>query len=70
MSKRGTLKLDSLKAQRLAAGMGITALAKKADVSDLTVTVAENGGNIEPWEAQRIANALSVSLATLGQRVL
>jgi hypothetical protein len=68
--KRGSVKLDSLKAQRVAAGLTITGLAKKAAVSDRIVITAENGGNIEPWEADRIAEALAVSLVTLGRKVM
>lgn len=70
MSRPGTSKLDSLKAQREAAGLTITGLAKKANVSDLTVKTLENGGNVETVVAQRIADALGVSLGTLGQRVM
>lgn len=67
---KGHSKLDSLQAQRLSAGHSITTLAKKANVSDATVRVLENGGDIETHHAQRIADALGVSLATLGQRVM
>lgn len=66
MSKKGSKRLDSLKAQRLAAGLDITGLAKKANVSDWTIRELEAGGNCEGYEAQRIADALGVSLATLG----
>jgi hypothetical protein len=30
----------------------------------------EDGGNCETWESQRIADALGVSLATLGKKDL
>lgn len=70
MSRAGTSKLDSLKAQRESAGHTITTLARKANVSDLTIRVLEAGGNVNPTEAQRLADALGVSLATLGQRVM
>ena len=66
----GSSRLDSLTAQRIAAGHTITTLAKKANVSDLTVKVLENGGNVENHVAQRIADALGVSLSTLGQKLL
>lgn len=69
MSK-GTQKLDSLKAQRESAGHSITSLAKKANVSDWTIVNLEAGGNIDNHIAQRIADALGVSLATLGKRDL
>ena len=67
---KGHSKLDSLQTQRLAAGHTVTTLAKKANVSDSTVRTIENGGDVEPAHAQRIADALGVSLATLGQRVM
>lgn len=67
---KGHSKLDSLKTQRLSAGETVTSLAKKANVSDLTINTLENGGDVEPGPAQRIADALGVSLATLGQRVM
>jgi DNA-binding XRE family transcriptional regulator len=70
MSRSNTSKLDSLQSQRLSAGHTVTTLAKKANVSDRTVIMLENGGNIETHIAQRIADALGVSLATLGQRVM
>jgi transcriptional regulator with XRE-family HTH domain len=63
-------RLDSLQAQRVAAGLTITGLAKKANVSDLLIVQAEDGRNIEAHEAQRIADALSVSLVTLGKKDL
>lgn len=67
---RGSLKLGSLQAQRVSAGQTITSLAKKANVSDLTIIKLENGDNIEEYIAQRIADALGVSLATLGRKVM
>jgi ribosome-binding protein aMBF1 (putative translation factor) len=65
-----THKLDSLKAQREAAGHSITTLAKKAALSDGLIRRAENGDFIEAHYSQRIADALGVSLATLGKREL
>lgn len=63
-------RLDSLKAQRIAAGLGITELARKANVSDRIVKTLEDGGNCDPHEAQRIADALGISLGTLGEKKL
>lgn len=62
--------LTSLQTQRIAAGLSITSLAKKANVSDHTVKCLEDGGNCEVAESQRIADALGVSLATLGKKDL
>jgi predicted transcriptional regulator len=67
---KGTVKLDSLQAQRLAAGHTVTSLAKKATVSDWTIVNVESGGNVDVVIAQRIADALAVSLVTLGKRDL
>jgi ribosome-binding protein aMBF1 (putative translation factor) len=61
-------KLDSLKTQRIAAGHDITSLAKKANVSDAVIKRLEDGDSIEPHIAQRIADALGISLATAGKR--
>lgn len=65
---KGHQKFDSLQAQRIAAGHTITTLAKKANVSDFTIVRLENGDDIEPHVGQRLADALGVSLATLGKR--
>lgn len=61
-------KLDSIKTQREAASHTITTLAKKANVSDGTIRTLENGGAVGVPESQRIADALGVSLATLGKQ--
>lgn len=61
-------RLDSLQAQRFVAGASIGALAKKANVSDQNVRVLEAGGTVDPHVAQRIADALGVSLSTLGKK--
>ena len=63
-------RLDSLRAQRIAAGLSLGELAKKAKVSDQLLRGLEDGGNCEPHESQRLADALSVSLATLGKKDL
>lgn len=63
-------RLDSLQAQRLAAGLTISGLAVKANVSDWMIRQLEVGGNCEVHESQRIADALGVSLATLGKKDL
>lgn len=67
---KGPSRLDSMKAQRELAGHTITTLAKKANVSDDTVRRLENGGTVQNHIAQRIADALGVSLSTLGQKEL
>lgn len=70
MSNSKGHRLDSLAAQRAIAGLDITGLAKKANVSDWLIRQLEAGGNCEGHESQRIADALGVSLATLGKKDL
>ena len=60
--------LDQMKAQRIAAGYSIGDLAKRAGVGDRAIIMAENGGWISVDESLRLANALGVSLVTLGKR--
>ncbi len=63
----GRSHATQMKQQREAAGHTIGTLAKKANVSDLTIQTLENGGATTTVEMQLIANALGVSLSTLGQ---
>lgn len=68
-----TCRLDNLKVRREAAGFTVTQLAAAALVSDLTIVVLEQTptpGACRSWEAERIADALGVSLAMLGQAPL
>lgn len=60
--------LDNLNAQRVLAGLTIPELARKANTSDWLIRQLENGGNCEVHESQRIADALGVSLVTLGKK--
>lgn len=71
-----SVRLDSLQAQRIAAGHSVSRLAQLANVSDHTITSLEAirlaggpriGGTCSPDEADRIAAALGVSLGTLGK---
>ena len=68
--KAGTCALDNLKTERLSAGYQVDDLARLANVSDNTIKQLEDGGTAELNVCQRIADALAVSLATLGQRVM
>jgi len=52
------------------AGHTIPSLAKKANVSDHIIVNLESGGNEQNHVVQRIADALGVSLVTLGKREL
>jgi predicted transcriptional regulator len=71
-------RLDSLRAQREAAGLTQDQLARRANVSLLLIQRLESlpgvsggsSGTCEPHEAQRIADALGVSLTTLGHKSL
>jgi transcriptional regulator with XRE-family HTH domain len=60
-------RLDQMKTQRESAGHSLQTLAKKANVSELTIKMLENGGTVGVEASQRIADALGVSLATLGK---
>lgn len=60
--------LTNLAAQRVAAGLTVSDLARKATCSDWLIRQLEVGGNCEVHESQRIADALGVSLATLGKK--
>lgn len=61
-------KLDNMAAQRIAAGHTLMSLAKKAGVGERCIRTLENGGACSVVESQRIADALGVSLATLGYK--
>jgi predicted transcriptional regulator len=69
-----SVRLDNLKTERESAGLSIGRLASLATVSDLTITTLEakgsngldKGGTCDEHVAQRIADALGVSLVTLG----
>ncbi len=61
-----SVRLDTLKTERAAAGVSVTELARRANSSDATVQRLEVGGVCEKWEAQRIADALEVSFEQLG----
>jgi len=63
-------RLDAMQTQRVAAGLSIADLAKKANVSDYLIVELERGGNCEIYESQRLADALGVSLVTLGKKDL
>lgn len=69
MPSKGS-KLDNCTTQRVAAGLTLDGLAKKAGLNDFYVQQVEIGGNVEAYEGQRIADALGVSLVTLGEKKL
>lgn len=52
-------QIPNLKARREALGWGVSELARRANASDLTITVLENGGGCDVAEARRILVALS-----------
>lgn len=51
-------RLTDLQTRRIAAGLSVTALAKAANVSDLTIRQLENGGNCDEYVTDRILAAL------------
>jgi transcriptional regulator with XRE-family HTH domain len=67
-------RLDSLKTQRLAAGLSVRELARKANVPEIwiaraeaTDTPSQKGNPLHPDESRRLADALGVTVATLGK---
>lgn len=63
-------RLDNMKTERLSAGLSIGDMARKSNTSDWLIRQLEAGGNCDGHESQRIADALGVSLATLGKKDL
>lgn len=62
-----TVRLDALKAQRVAAGLSQEKLARLLEppCSTSTITLAERGARVSEQMAVRIAAALGVSIADL-----
>lgn len=60
-------RTDNLRALRLAAGLSLTELAQRANVSDRTILVLEDGGSASYDVVQRLADALGVSTTELGK---
>lgn len=56
-------RMDGLQARRILGGLTVTALARLANVSDQTITMLENGGNVVEPEASRILTALGPPVA-------
>lgn len=63
-------RADNCKTERINAGLTITGLAKKANVSDWTIQQLESGGTETSQVLDRIAAALGISTATLGKKDL
>lgn len=63
-------RLDNLTAQRVVAGLTLDGVAKKAGLNVYYTQQIELGGNCDVYESQRVADALGVSLATLGKKDL
>jgi len=62
-------RLPGLKARREAAGLSITALAKQAAVSDLTIIQLENGGNCDEYVTERLLDVLGKSVAVTSSSI-
>jgi ribosome-binding protein aMBF1 (putative translation factor) len=69
-SQYGICRLDALAARRAVAGWSIQDLARASVTSDRVIQKLECGGTCTEGEAQRIADALGDSLATLGEAIL
>lgn len=52
-------RLDTLQARRILGGLSVGEVARRANVSDQTVLILENGGNCQPEVSQRILDALA-----------
>lgn len=56
-------RMDTLKTRRVLGGFSVASLAKAANVSDLTITILENGGTVTPEAEKRILDALASAVA-------
>jgi transcriptional regulator with XRE-family HTH domain len=65
--RKGSCLVTNLRTQRVAAGMSLNELARRAVFNTTYLARLENGANCEQHEAQRLADALGISLATLGK---
>lgn len=63
------VRTPTLQARRILAGLSVTALAKQATCSDLTIVQLENGGNCDPEVYTRIINVLGGSVAITSSSV-
>ena len=64
------VRLDSLRAQRVAAGISVSELARRSTTSDAVITTLENGGSCTEEVAVKLATALGISVATAGRAAL
>lgn len=62
-------RLDSLRSRRVAAGLSIGELARRANVSDLLVQTLENGGSCDPHITERLLDVLGPSVAVTSSSV-
>ena len=60
-------RLTNLNTERASAGHSIARLAQLATTSEWLLMMLEEGGTCTGDEAQRIADALGISLETLGK---
>lgn len=57
-------RLKTLKAQREAAGLSVTELARQANVSERTIFQIEDGGDTSVEAAERLCTVLATAAAT------
>jgi len=56
-------RLDGLKARRIVAGLSLTELARRANVSDRLLVQLESGGTCDPPIVERLIDVLGPSVA-------
>ncbi len=56
-------RLDTLQTRRVAGGISVGELARRANISDLLIVRLESGGTCDPEESQRILDALAPPVA-------
>jgi hypothetical protein len=52
-------RMDTLQTRRIAGGLSVGELARRANVSDFLINRLESGGSCSPVESQRILDALA-----------
>jgi len=62
-------RLDSLKTRWVAAGLSISDLAKRANVSDRDIVQLESGGNCLPHVTQRLMDSLGPLVAVTSSSI-
>lgn len=62
-------RLDLLQARRIAGGLSVSELARRANLTDLTIQELENGGVCDPQVTERLLDVLGPSVAVTSSSV-